>query len=215
MNVISFSLWGSNPKYTIGAIRNAELAQEIYPGWTCRFYTGTSVPKEITDQLASFKNVKIINKNEDQNWKGAYWRFYAGTDSDVAIFRDTDSRLSLREKYAVDEWLKSNKTVHIMRDHPYHNFAMLAGMWGYKNNGKYNLKELLDNFDKKDYYGNEYEFFSTALYPLIKDDAVVHDEFFEGKPFPSIRRNNQFVGQVFDENENTPIEHQNALNKVR
>ena len=215
MNVIAFSLWGTNPKYTIGAIKNAELAQEIYPGWICRFYIGTSVPKEIIDQLDSFINVEIIKMNEDQNWKGMFWRFYAGTDSEVAIFRDTDSRLSLREKYAVDEWLGSNKTVHIMRDHPYHNFPMLGGMWGYKNNGIYNLKELLDNFEKKDRYGTDYEFFSTVLYPLIKEDTIVHDEFFEGKPFTSIRRNNQFVGQIFDENENTPIEHQNALNKVR
>ena len=32
-NIISFCLWGDNPIYTIGAIRNAELAQEIYPGF--------------------------------------------------------------------------------------------------------------------------------------------------------------------------------------
>ena len=30
MKIISFSLWGQDPKYTIGAIRNAELAREIY-----------------------------------------------------------------------------------------------------------------------------------------------------------------------------------------
>ncbi len=31
--VISFSLWGDNPKYTIGAIKNAELSKTIYPDW--------------------------------------------------------------------------------------------------------------------------------------------------------------------------------------
>ena len=35
--VISFSLWGDNPKYTIGAIKNAELIDTIYPGWIGRF----------------------------------------------------------------------------------------------------------------------------------------------------------------------------------
>ena len=29
--VISFSLWGKNPTYTIGAIKNAELASQFYP----------------------------------------------------------------------------------------------------------------------------------------------------------------------------------------
>jgi len=31
--IISFSLWGDKPMYTIGAIKNAKLAEEIYPGW--------------------------------------------------------------------------------------------------------------------------------------------------------------------------------------
>jgi len=34
--IISFSLWGDNPIYTQGAIRNAELAKEVYPDWVCR-----------------------------------------------------------------------------------------------------------------------------------------------------------------------------------
>ena len=48
--IISFCLWGDNPKYTIGAIENAKLAKTIYPDWTCRFYVGTSTPDEIWDE---------------------------------------------------------------------------------------------------------------------------------------------------------------------
>ncbi len=33
--VISYSLWGDNPKYTIGAIKNAELALTYYPDFEC------------------------------------------------------------------------------------------------------------------------------------------------------------------------------------
>ena len=51
--IISFSLWGSNPKYTIGAIRNAELTPIIYPGWVSRFYCGLSVPINIINKLKS------------------------------------------------------------------------------------------------------------------------------------------------------------------
>ena len=39
MKLITFSLWGQDPKYLVGAIRNAELASEIYPDWICRFYS--------------------------------------------------------------------------------------------------------------------------------------------------------------------------------
>ncbi|CAF1684749.1 unnamed protein product, partial [Didymodactylos carnosus] len=34
--------------------------------------------------------------------------------------RDLDSALTQRELDAVTEWLKSNKSFHTMRDHPYH-----------------------------------------------------------------------------------------------
>ena len=35
--VISFSLYGNDPKYCVGAIKNAKLAKYIYPDWVCRF----------------------------------------------------------------------------------------------------------------------------------------------------------------------------------
>ena len=61
-----------------------------------------------------------------------FWRFEpAGEeDVDVMISRDTDSRLNLREKFAVEEWLESDKGFHIMRDHPHHGYPVLGGMWG-------------------------------------------------------------------------------------
>ena len=42
--VISFSLWGPDPKYAIGAIKNAELALKYYPDWICRYHIGSSTP---------------------------------------------------------------------------------------------------------------------------------------------------------------------------
>jgi hypothetical protein len=62
------------------------------------------------------------------------WRFEAIDDPEVEVMmsRDTDSRFWLREKLAVDEWLNSDCIFHIMRDHPYHFFPILAGMFGTK-----------------------------------------------------------------------------------
>lgn len=203
MNIISFSLWGDKAKYTIGAIRNAELSNEIYPGWISRFYVGSDVPAKIINCIHNIPNTQVILKshNNKNDWTGMFWRFEASYDPTVsiAIFRDTDSRLSMREKYAVDEWLNSDKTFHIMRDHPYHKFPILGGMWGYKNSNKYPMKELLSTFDKNDRYGTDYEFFSKVLYPIIAEDKIVHDPFFDRTDFPSPRENTEFVGDVFDE----------------
>lgn len=202
--VISFSLWGDNPKYTLGAIRNAELALEIYPEWLCYFFIADSVPKTIVNNLFSYRNTRVFFKLGEGNWQSMFWRFETSYDPtiDVSIFRDADSRLNLREKAAVDNWLDSNKTFHIMRDHPYHSFPILGGMWGFKKNSKYPMYDLLKNFDKNDRYGTDYEFFIQKLYPLIGEDKIVHDPFFDRKNFPTQRKDTEFVGDVFDENDN-------------
>lgn len=42
------------------------------------------------------------------------------------VSRDLDSKISARETAAVDEWLQSKKSFHIMRDNPQHGTAMLG-----------------------------------------------------------------------------------------
>jgi hypothetical protein len=201
--LISFSLWGCDPKYTVGALRNAELAKEIYPDWKCKFFIGRDVPNDIVVGLSSYDNTIVSVKDCASGWDSMFWRFETSYDPNISasIFRDTDSRLSYREKYAVDEWLSSDKTFHIMRDHPYHRFPILGGMWGFKNNDSYKMHELLTNFEKKDRYGTDYEFFIQKLYPLIGDDKIVHDPFFDKIDFPVERNGTEFVGDVFDEND--------------
>jgi hypothetical protein len=132
-NIISFSLWGDDPFYNVGAIRNAEQALVHYEGWICRYYIGTNVPKETIDKLKELPNTEIIiMEDEENNWMGMFWRFYAISDPDAeyVIFRDTDCRVNNRESMAVKEWMDSGKTLHIMRDHPMHTEPIMGGMWG-------------------------------------------------------------------------------------
>jgi len=200
--IISYSLWGTNPRYTIGAIRNAELAKVIYPDWLCRFYTGNDVPKNITDHLLSLDS-EVIDMN-GTGWNGMFWRFFAADSDDIVLSRDTDSRLNNREKEAVEEWLSSDKDFHIMRDHPYHRTEILGGMWGVRNGLLFGIKDMIASYNTREYY-NKYQvdqnFLREVVYPIVKDKAMVHDEFFEKKPFPTQRIDrSDFVGQVYNEN---------------
>lgn len=213
--IISFSLWGDNPKYIIGAIKNAELAITIYPDWICRFYCSDSVPIEIINVLKEFKNSEVIILNDKGDWTSMFWRFLACIDSDVMISRDTDSRLSVREKLAVDEWLNSDKNFHIMRDHPHHKIEILGGMWGCRNGILKNIDDLINNYKKGDYWQIDQEFLKDVVYNNIKNDVFVHDEFFKynenAKNFPTKRINYEFVGDVFDENDNRHPEYYKFL----
>mgnify|MGYP001337059175 FL=1 len=202
MKIIAFSLWGDNPKYTMGAIKNAEIAQSLFPDWTCRFYIGPDVPQYIVKQLTDLDSECCPMGGS--GWNGMFWRFFAADSHDTMISRDTDSRLGLREKAAIDEWLDSDKDFHIIRDHPYHATEILGGMWGARNGILKGLKSMIQKHDNgtfDDKYQVDQNFLRDVVYPMVKDRAVVHDEFFEKKPFPEHaepRTNSYFVGQVYD-----------------
>ena len=202
--LISFSLWGDNPTYTIGAVKNADLAREVYPGWICRFYLGKSVPMGIVKDLKDRENTEIFIMNEPGNWAGMFWRFYPASESDVDVMisRDTDSRLSAREREAVEEWLDSDKDFHIMRDHPYHATEILGGMWGVRGQILSDMKQLIHDYVKGDFWQVDQNFLKEKVYPIVMNNACVHDEFFDKKPFPKPRKEDRFVGQAFDESDN-------------
>jgi hypothetical protein len=208
MKYLSFSLWGDKPIYNVGAIRNAELWKEIYPEWKMVVFYDNSVPEKTIQKLKSMD--VICEDMTGKNIYGMFWRFFAVDlpDSEYSMFRDTDSRISIREKLAVDEWLSSGKTLHVMRDHPYHmipcgndTLGILGGMWGIKSK-KIPLTKMINSYPNKGkiFYGEDQTFLKT-IYSLFEKDRFTHDDFFEKKPFPIKRIEGRFIGERIDENE--------------
>ena len=210
--VISFSLWGNKPMYTVGAVRNAELAKKLYTDWEVRFYCGSSVPQETIDALR-IKGAVVVLMQEPGDWRGMFWRFLPASELDVEamISRDTDSRLSSREAAAVEAWLTSGKSFHIMRDHPAHGVPMLGGMWGVRGGKIKNIGEAIQRYSGGDFWQVDQNFLKQVVYPMTVDDSCIHDEFFERKKFPTARLNHEFVGDVFDENDVRHPEHWKAI----
>ena len=214
MKLITFSLWGQDPKYLVGALKNAKLAKEIYPDWVCRFYVGQSVPNPVIYQLEEMDNVQVVQRPEFGDWRGMYWRFEAASESalEAMISRDTDSRLNKREKAAVEAWLSSDKGFHIMRDHPQHGFPVLGGMWGIKGGVLPEMTDLIDGFAQQNTYGTDYKFFAEAVLPILDESTImIHDELFDKVPFPTERNGLEFVGEVFDENDKNVAAHTEVL----
>ena len=201
MKLISFSLWGTNPKYLEGALRNAELGAQIYPGWILRFYCGASVPDPACARLESFANVEVVRMPEPGDWRPLFWRFYPASESEesVMLSRDADSRLNPRERAAVDEWLRSDKDFHVMRDHPHHDIAIMGGMWGVRNGLLRDVRRLIEAYPIEDAWQADQRFLTVAIAPLVRDRWFEHDEYYAHKPFPTRRVDGSFVGQPFDE----------------
>lgn len=199
--IISFSLWGAEPKYLVGAIRNAELAEALYPEWICRYYVAKSVPQQAISTLSSRPNTEVIHMDHVGDWTAMFWRFRPCADPTVEVMlsRDTDSRLSKRERDAVEQWLRSDWGFHILRDHPQHRTAILGGMWGAKAGVVSQMEQLAERHTKGDYWQVDQEFLRDVVYPIVRDRALVHDEFFENRPFPTVRQGLEFVGEAYDE----------------
>ena len=144
--LISFTLYGNDPKYVRGMIRNIEMREEFYPDWDIIVYHDNSVQEETLNYLS--ENV-ILRDFTDSGILAASWRFCAFDEPNVEriIVRDSDSRFTHREANAVADWEHSNKDLHVMRDHPHHGFSVMGGMWGIKTENKFN--NLLD-FNMRD-----------------------------------------------------------------
>jgi hypothetical protein len=213
--LICYSLWGHDPKYTIGAIRNAEQIKSVYPGWIARFYCGTSVPKDIIKKLFEL-DAEIIYMSVPGDWSGMFWRFEAIADSDceVMISRDTDSRLSSRESEAVNMWLQSDKLFHVMRDHPEHNTEILGGMWGARKPILQDMLQLMKEYNKGDFWQVDQNFLREVIWPRVSYTTYTHDPFFAKVPFPTPRKDLEFIGQVWNENEETVQEHLDLLKEA-
>ena len=74
MKLITFSLFGDNPLYCVGAVENARLAKEIYPDWTARFYVAQDVPSMYLDAIEEYDG-EIIHCEKKNAYDGLNWRF--------------------------------------------------------------------------------------------------------------------------------------------
>lgn len=187
MKIISFSVWGKNPKYTTSALINIDLAKEYYPDWKCRFYCDSTVDPNLLQLLKENAEVVMMPKS-DGNY-GLFWRFEPLADRSIERFivRDTDSRLNPREAAAVVEWEESNYEFHLMRDHPQHNVPICGGLFGgtaqlihridyhsllHKYLSSLSFNELYKERGK--YWNCDQPFLWKHIWPLIINSHIAH-----------------------------------------
>lgn len=206
--IITFSLWGNDPKYLIGAIKNALLLDSIYPNFRGLFFIDANIDKKIINRIANIKNIDVIISNTDIHGKhGAFWRFFPLFQQQYngvpILFRDVDSRLTIREYTETVKWLNSGKICHSIKDHPNdYQFTLMAGMWSIIG-GKIELDYTsMLQWAKDLTYLTDQIYLANEVYPKIANSLYLSSMHDSGD-FAQTRSNEHFIGQSYDACEKT------------
>jgi hypothetical protein len=223
--LISFSLYGDLDCYFKGAIENLEMRDRFYEDWIYRFYVESNIKIDFLKTLKSYKNVEVVKMGKSDGHMGLFWRFNPLDEYDVDIFivRDLDSRPTNREVNAVNEWIESDYSFHIIRDNKSHGVPILGGTWGSKLKFKPDFSKLLkkwlndtkmeNNHTKRgEFFGMDQKFLKDCIWDLVKEDHMAHISNFDNLKFtgkeiimPSVTEES-FIGQSFLKNLNKKYE---------
>lgn len=195
-----------NARYADGIVKNLELAHTIFQGWEFRVYFDCSVPSQLLQTLYN-NGATLINMETAHIENKMLWRFLVAADPTVDRFivRDADARLSMRDKLAVNEWIRSNQTFHIVRDHPSHSeHPMSGGLWGATSMAAPFIKTLSRQVKDARYF-QDMIFLREHVWPIAKQSVLQHDDWscqheefnqYGLISFPSKRVGTEHVGSV-------------------
>ena len=145
--------------------------------------TGEDYDKFLCPLRCQYSHVDLCQVNGIQskafaNLNPRMWRFLVMLDPLVDRFmsRDIDSDIIDREKAAVQHWIESNYTFHVMRDHPSHGGFMLAGLWGAKNVQRRDLIRrigwMMTMTSQNDRYETDQNRLDLIVWPFATFDVV-------------------------------------------
>lgn len=177
MFAFSFCLYGpETPKYYGGMLENLRLIWTHFPEWKVFVYLGADVPTHFIAKLLHHSQV-ILRHTGQTGPVLMMHRFLALDEEGVEcmIVRDADSRVHVRDRWAIHRFVASPQKAHAIRDHPYHTTEMLGGLWGLKRGLLPSIGEFVRPLLETPWaFGMDQAFLANTLYPRVKSDLLVH-----------------------------------------
>lgn len=179
-NIVSYSLFGSDPYYHECAVTNARITSVMFPEFTARFYCAPDLPMQVLKALKA-AGAELLRPRRPASasmspMAGTFWRFLAfdDPDVDVVLCRDVDSPILPRERAAIELWLASSAPFYCLRDHSVHAELLLAGMWGGFTRVLPPLGPLADRFARTDHSRfADQSFLRQVVWPRVRDNAIL------------------------------------------
>jgi hypothetical protein len=186
----------SVPTYFMdGLAGNIRQQQLYYPDWITRIYTLNLSDEQIQQVIdVDHDRIEVVKCHQDSplnqldNARKMITRFLVVDDPTVeySIIRDLDSRPSIRELLAVNEWMSSGLGFHSMRDHRYHSVPVMGGMFGMKRGVFDSLNTTMTSIARKAIAEHpnravpgcckdDQNFLARYVWDLVKSNAMEHD----------------------------------------
>ncbi len=185
-NVIAFCLWGAEPRYLVPLLESVRILPHLFPAWTMRVYHDATVDHNYVTDLSrrGVQMRQMILPPGQPGHRRLLWRFEAIHDPSVKRFliRDADSLLNIKERVAVDDWLRSDRYFHAMRDWHTHTDLILAGMWGGVGNilpSPTDLFRASTNWRVENDHIDQ-DILSDTVWPTVRGSILIHDSVFTG-----------------------------------
>lgn len=208
-------------KYLSQLYDTVHVIGRVYPGWLVRIHHNVTADDEVGTaelcriycdhdhvDLCHAHDLPGLGNMNEQGLTGRIWRFAVMGDPTVRTFlsRDTDSWVLDREVAAVREWLASNRTFHVVHDHPNHNAVMLAGLWGAHNRDLGAMQSLRDQMysrPKSEIRSQDQLLLKEVVWPYARTNVLNHASFTcksrlrehgPAVPFPTQREGDKYCG---------------------
>lgn len=207
VNVFSFCLYGpENPKYHVGILENLQIIQQYFSDWKVYVYVGSDITEERIAKILAYPQV-VLRKTGKLGESNMIDRFCAidEHDVDVMFVRDADSRIHWKDRWAIQQFLSTSYSLHIIRDHKDHTCPILGGLWGLRKSNV-SIRDLYTRYTEDKSLGHRWahdqNFLADVVYPKFKREALVHfshDCIYHGEigfPFPFEWTNDLYCGRI-------------------
>lgn len=165
---MSFCLYGTEPNYYTGLLENLTLLQAWCPTVSVVVYKGVCDPSWTLPRW-----VRVVETGKEGAINMLY-RYLPLLTEPVGFVRDTDSRITERDRWCMTEFLSSSRLYHVIRDHRWHKSPIMGGLFGWKRP----LPDLVLPLDLTAEYGTDEAVLTTVLYPRIVSELLVHTNIY-------------------------------------
>lgn len=184
-DLISFSLFGDRARYCEMALLNCEAAARHLPGFVCRFHVDATVPEGVLRELRERGAEVVTVSGPAAGFPGTFWRFLPLDDADLdrVLVRDVDSLVDAREAWCVEEWTRSGKPFHVIRDDCCHTELVLAGLFAARSGVVRDVRARIAGFlaslggQPPGRYADQL-FLRSWVWPAVRGGIVTHDTVY-------------------------------------